>query len=83
MKGEFVDGGDLAQWEKALSTPAQAVLFESPSNPMLDIVDIKAVTGSHGAILEPPHFQEAIGLVKAAARESGLLARAPAGECIR
>ncbi len=43
IKGEFVDGGDLAQWEKALSTPAQAVLFESPSNPMLDIVDMKAV----------------------------------------
>jgi len=43
IKGEFVDGGDLAQWQKVLSTPAQAVLFESPSNPMLDIVDIKAV----------------------------------------
>lgn len=43
VKGEFVDGGDLKQWEKALSTPAQAVLFESPSNPMLDIVDVKAV----------------------------------------
>jgi O-succinylhomoserine sulfhydrylase len=43
IQGEFVDGGDLAQWERALSKPAQAVLFESPSNPMLDIVDIKAV----------------------------------------
>jgi O-succinylhomoserine sulfhydrylase len=43
VRGEFVDGGDLAQWEKALSTPANAVLFESPSNPMLDIVDVKAV----------------------------------------
>jgi O-succinylhomoserine sulfhydrylase len=43
IRGEFVDGGDLAQWEKALSKPAQAVLFESPSNPMLDIVDVKAV----------------------------------------
>ena len=43
INGEFVDGGDLAQWEKALSTPAQAVLFESPSNPMLDIVDVRAV----------------------------------------
>jgi O-succinylhomoserine sulfhydrylase len=43
IKGEFVDGGDLKQWERALSKPAQAVLFESPSNPMLDIVDIKAV----------------------------------------
>jgi len=43
ITGEFVDGGDLKQWEKALSKPAQAVLFESPSNPMLDIVDVKAV----------------------------------------
>src|SRR5262249_52925831 len=43
IKGEFVDGGDLKQWEQALSKPAQAVLFETPSNPMLDIVDIRAV----------------------------------------
>ncbi|HEY6980097.1 O-succinylhomoserine sulfhydrylase [Reyranella sp.] len=43
VQGELVDGGDLKAWEKALSTPTQAVLFESPSNPMLDIVDIKAV----------------------------------------
>ena len=40
VQSELVDGGDLAQWEKALSKPAQAVLFESPSNPMLDIVDV-------------------------------------------
>src|SRR5258707_4268445 len=43
IEGEFVDGGDLLAWEKALSRPAQAVLVESPSKPMLDIVDIKAV----------------------------------------
>jgi len=43
IRGEFVDGGDLGQWAKALSTPANAVLFESPSNPMLDIVDVEAV----------------------------------------
>ncbi|MBS0220346.1 MAG: O-succinylhomoserine sulfhydrylase [Proteobacteria bacterium] len=43
VEGELVDGGDLKAWEKALSKPTQAVLFESPSNPMLDIVDIKAV----------------------------------------
>ena len=43
IQSELVDGGDLAQWEKALSKPTQAVLFESPSNPMLDIVDVKAV----------------------------------------
>jgi len=40
---EFVDGHDLAQWDQALSTPAQAVFFESPSNPMQDLVDIRAV----------------------------------------
>ncbi|HYJ75201.1 MAG TPA: O-succinylhomoserine sulfhydrylase [Kineosporiaceae bacterium] len=40
---EFVDGHDLAQWEKALATPAQGVFFESPSNPMQDLVDIAAV----------------------------------------
>ena len=43
ITGEFVDGGELKQWERALAKPAQAVLFESPSNPMLDIVDVKAV----------------------------------------
>ncbi len=43
VQSELVDGGDLAQWEKALSKPTQAVLFESPSNPMLEIVDVKAV----------------------------------------
>ncbi len=40
---EFVDGADLAQWERALSTPATAVFFESPSNPMQEIVDVRTV----------------------------------------
>ncbi|HTN11546.1 MAG TPA: O-succinylhomoserine sulfhydrylase [Acetobacteraceae bacterium] len=39
----FVDGGDLAQWAEALATPATVVLLESPSNPMLEIVDLAAV----------------------------------------
>lgn len=39
----FVDGPDLAQWEQALATPAQAVFFESPSNPMQELVDVAAV----------------------------------------
>ena len=43
IESELVDGCDLAAWEKALSKPTQAVLFETPSNPKLDIVDIKAV----------------------------------------
>ena len=40
---EFVDGADLDQWRRALATPAKIVFFESPSNPMLDLVDIPAV----------------------------------------
>ncbi len=40
---EFVDGGDLAQWETALSRPTNLVLLETPSNPMLEMVDLPAV----------------------------------------
>jgi O-succinylhomoserine sulfhydrylase len=40
---DFVDGSDLEQWERALSTPAKAVFFETPSNPMQELVDIRAV----------------------------------------
>ncbi|MBR0673887.1 O-succinylhomoserine sulfhydrylase [Neoroseomonas soli] len=40
---EFVDGADLNQWEAALSKPANLVLLETPSNPMLEIVDMRAV----------------------------------------
>jgi O-succinylhomoserine sulfhydrylase len=40
---EFVNGTDLAQWRAALARPANVVLLESPSNPMLEIVDLKAV----------------------------------------
>lgn len=39
----FIDGSDLSQWEEALSTPATAVFFESPSNPLQQLVDIRAV----------------------------------------
>jgi O-succinylhomoserine sulfhydrylase len=39
----FVDGTDLDQWRTALSGPAAAVFFESPSNPMQELVDIRAV----------------------------------------
>ena len=40
---EFVDGADLAQWERALSRPSAMVLLETPSNPMLEVVDLRAV----------------------------------------
>ncbi|PPQ30505.1 O-succinylhomoserine sulfhydrylase [Rhodopila globiformis] len=39
----FVDGTDLDQWRAALSCPAQLVLLETPSNPMLEMVDLPAV----------------------------------------
>ena len=39
----FVDGGDLDAWAEALSVPTACVLLETPSNPMLDIVDLRAV----------------------------------------
>jgi O-succinylhomoserine sulfhydrylase len=43
IETEFVDGADLNQWETALSRPANLVLLESPSNPMLEMVDLPAV----------------------------------------
>lgn len=45
IASEFVDGTDLAAWEKALSTPATMVLVESPSNPMLEVLDLRAICG--------------------------------------
>ena len=40
---ELVEGTDLSAWERALSTPARAVFLETPTNPQLDIIDLKAV----------------------------------------
>ena len=38
-----VDGPDLVQWREALSVPTTAVFFETPSNPMQELVDVRAV----------------------------------------
>ncbi|MEA2741612.1 MAG: O-succinylhomoserine sulfhydrylase, partial [Acetobacteraceae bacterium] len=43
IETEFVDGWDLGQWKAALSRPANLVLLETPSNPMLELVDLPAV----------------------------------------
>lgn len=40
----LVDGPDLDQWRAALSEPTAAVFFETPSNPMQELVDIAAVS---------------------------------------
>ncbi|MBL8710658.1 MAG: O-succinylhomoserine sulfhydrylase [Rhodospirillaceae bacterium] len=39
----FVDGRDLAQWQQALAKPTRVVFLETPSNPGLRLVDLKAV----------------------------------------
>lgn len=44
IETEFVDGSDLDAWERALATPAKAVFFETPSNPMQALVDVAAVS---------------------------------------
>ncbi|MCK8615561.1 O-succinylhomoserine sulfhydrylase [Gordonia sp. C13] len=44
VETEFVDGEDLEQWERALSKPATAIFFETPSNPMQTLVDVAKVS---------------------------------------
>jgi O-succinylhomoserine sulfhydrylase len=43
VETEFVDGTDMRQWEKALAKPTQCVFLETPSNPTLEIIDVKRV----------------------------------------
>jgi O-succinylhomoserine sulfhydrylase len=43
VKFQLVDGADLNQWREALKPGVQAVFCESPSNPGLELVDLKAV----------------------------------------
>jgi O-succinylhomoserine sulfhydrylase len=39
----WVDGSDIGQWEAALKKPARFSIIETPSNPLLDAVDMRAV----------------------------------------
>jgi len=41
---ELVKGNDPAVWAKALSKPTKAVFIETPSNPLLEIVNIRMVS---------------------------------------
>lgn len=43
IETEFVDAADGEGWRRAFGRPAAMVLLETPSNPMLDIVDLRAV----------------------------------------
>lgn len=40
----IIDGTDLKQWEQALSKPTRCIFLETPSNPTLEVVDLKAVS---------------------------------------
>ena len=44
VRTDYVDGHELSQWEEALSTPADVVFFETPSNPMQDLIDVARVS---------------------------------------
>jgi O-succinylhomoserine sulfhydrylase len=41
----LVDGTSLDEWERALAPGAKAVFVETPSNPGLDVIDVRAVSG--------------------------------------
>ncbi|MCQ8277474.1 O-succinylhomoserine sulfhydrylase [Acetobacteraceae bacterium KSS8] len=43
IESVFVDGGDHAAWAEALGKPTQCVLLETPSNPMLDVLDLRMI----------------------------------------
>ena len=40
----LVDGTDPDQWREALSRPARVVFLETPSNPMMEVIDLPAVS---------------------------------------
>ena len=40
----FVDGKSIEEWKKAIKKNTKIFFFETPSNPCMDIVDIKAVS---------------------------------------
>ncbi|HAA92312.1 MAG TPA: O-succinylhomoserine sulfhydrylase [Rhodospirillaceae bacterium] len=43
VETQFVDGTDYDQWEAAIGGDVTVTFFESPSNPTLEIIDIKRV----------------------------------------
>ena len=44
VRTDYVDAHVPEQWARALATPATVVFFETPSNPMQDLVDVAAVS---------------------------------------
>ena len=67
----LVDGSDLDAWRAALAVPTKIAFMESPSNPVLDLVDIEAVSElAHRAgaldmvdnVFATPLYQRPLGL---------------------
>ena len=65
----FVDGTDLDQWRAAIRPGTKAVFFETVSNPVLEVIDIRAVAElAHGVgalvvadnVFVTPVFSQAI-----------------------
>lgn len=44
VRTDYVEAHRLESWAEALATPADVVLFETPSNPMQDLVDVAEVS---------------------------------------
>ena len=44
IQTELIDSTDITAWQAALAKPAKLVFMESPSNPVLQLVDIAAVS---------------------------------------
>ena len=43
IESTLIDGRDLSAWEGAMRRNTRAVFFETPTNPVLELVDIEAV----------------------------------------
>jgi O-succinylhomoserine sulfhydrylase len=65
----FVDGTDIAQWRAAIRPGTKVVFFETVSNPVLEVIDIRAVADlAHGVgalvvadnVFVTPVFSQAI-----------------------
>ena len=50
----LIDGTDLAQWEQHVTNKTKCIFLESPSNPTMEIIDIKSVVNiahKHNALV--------------------------------
>ena len=50
IKVSFVDGSDIEAWKAAMTPETKVVFLESPANPTLDIIDIRAVSKAAHAV---------------------------------